>query len=1027
MEKIMKVKILILSIITLISLAKALAGEADSHYFIENKGQWPESVRYLAKLGGTNAWITRSGVVFDYYITKKVQEIIPDNHNLMSSQAFNKKIKGHVVKMNFNNENYTNGLTFEGIGKKDHYINYFIGNDPSKWAANVNLYNEAIIREIYPGISMRWYFDSISDSPVSQLRYDFIVQTGADITQIRLTFEGQDGLTINEDGEFIIKTQLGDIKQVKLLAYQVSPIPCSFYFDGRNTLSFNIQGYNPEIPLTIDPIIWSTFLGGSTEDTITSIKVDSAGNTYATGCTNSSNVPVSSGAYDNTLNNGGFDLFITKFNQSAKNILFSTYIGGSFEDKVYGLDIDAEGNSYITGSTISYDYPTKNSLYSSYHDSLPFDAFVTKLNSSGTALVYSTYLGGSNKDIGLGIAADPSGNAFVTGYTLSLNFPITSSTYDNSFNGGTVKGDAFVTKLNNTGSGLIYSTYIGAEGEEYATSIAVDALGQAFITGFTNSLSYPTAPAFVYDRTFNGGVGDAFVTVLNSLGNNLIYSSFLGGTQYDEGRSIAVDGSGSAYLTGATVSTNFEIYAGAYDSTFNGGTDIFISKFNPQGTYLNYSTYIGGVDNDIPNGIALDNINRAVITGYTSSTDYPITCDAGNLNNSRFTGFFITQLNQNGRKLDFSVNLGSSGEETGNSIDVDPSNDIYVGGFTNSPNFPVTNGYDSIVNGSTDGFIMKFRTSNEMTILTIDTLDLRKKHGYNICDSVVLDTFYIKSTGCCAVRLLHDSIEASSEYSLISPSFPVNIFSDSSLTVIVQFKKNLNAGEKRTKLRFINNTNTNPLLINLVADNGSSEIQAEKFRSFHPVCCAAGADTFYIHSTGSCPLIIYNFNITGADMNKYTRLAPVSVPDTIKPGDSLAVIMMLTPGDVPGFKNAGLSITNNTKNSPWNVSLSGYKVTSTFSVNNNESDTIVIDLGNVCAGSNADTIITIQNLLPQGAPFKIGKVDSHFEIKQIDKAYKQNDNTPIILKKDNNKQIKVVKRNKKESKSIIPKIDNSQK
>ena len=297
--------------------------------------------------------------------------------------------------------------------------------------------------------------------------------------------------------------------------------------------------------------------------------MDASGNVFVTGYTSSSDFPTTAGAYDATAN-GSHDAFVTKLNPTGAGLVYSTFLGGSSGGLGNGIAVDASGNAFVTGT-----------------------AFVTKLNPTGTGLVYSTFLGGSSGDFGNGIAVDASGNAFVTGYTSSSNFPTTAGAYDATFNGGS---DAFVTKLNPTGTGLVYSTFLGGSGSssssDSGSGIAVDASGNAFVTGYTSSSNFPTT-AGAYDATANGGT-DAFVTKLNPTGTGLVYSTFLGGSERDYGNGIAVDASGNAFVTGYTDSSNFPTTAGAYDATANGGSDAFVTKLNPTGTGLVYSTFLGG-------------------------------------------------------------------------------------------------------------------------------------------------------------------------------------------------------------------------------------------------------------------------------------------------------------------------------------------------------------------------------------------------------------------------------------------------
>ncbi|HTY63653.1 MAG TPA: SBBP repeat-containing protein, partial [Acidobacteriota bacterium] len=326
-------------------------------------------------------------------------------------------------------------------------------------------------------------------------------------------------------------------------------------------------------------LTYSTYLGGSDNDSASGIAVDSSGNVYVTGETLSTNFPMANPLQ--ASNGGSWDVFVTKLNSSGSALLYSTYLGGSNTDNGNAIAVDSSGNAYVTGFTISTNFPTAHAFQASSGGNN--DAFITKLNSSGSALLYSTYLGGSNADYGNGIAVDSSGNAYVTGSTTSTNFP-TAHAFQASFGG---YSDAFITKLNSSGSALLYSTYFGGSNEDYGRGIAVDLSGNVYLTGETLSTNFPTR----YPLQANyGGNWDAFITKLNSSGSGLFYSTYLGGSDTDEGYGIAVDTSGTAYVTGETLSTNFPTL-NKLQASYGGSGDTFVAK-------MIFAKTFGDVDGD---------------------------------------------------------------------------------------------------------------------------------------------------------------------------------------------------------------------------------------------------------------------------------------------------------------------------------------------------------------------------------------------------------------------------------------------
>lgn len=367
---------------------------------------------------------------------------------------------------------------------------------------------------------------------------------------------------------------------------------------------------------------YSTYIGGSSDEGAElgnegNIAVDASGNVYITGLTSSADFPVTMGAFQNAYGGGSTDAFVAKLNAEGNSLVYSTYLGGGGRENDFGggVAVDADGNAYVTGSTDSIDFPVRNAL--SPTNSGGLDVFVTRFNVDGSALDYSTYLGGSEDDRGFRIAVDKFGNSFVTGWILSSDFPTSNGAFQTMHNAGF---DAFVTKLNAAGNTLAYSTYLGGSVSDFGEGIAVDALGNAYVTLHTESSDFPTTmnsfqPSF-------GGTADAAVSKLNIGGSDLVYSTFIGGSGFDESLGIAVDSEGNAYITGFTGSSDFPTKS-TLQSINQGSDDIFVTKLNKAGNLVIYSTYLGGNGDDRGFGIAVDASSDAYVTGHTTSTDFP--------------------------------------------------------------------------------------------------------------------------------------------------------------------------------------------------------------------------------------------------------------------------------------------------------------------------------------------------------------------------------------------------------------------
>jgi hypothetical protein len=456
-------------------------------------------------------------------------------------------------------------------------------------------------------------------------------------------------------------------------------------------------------------LIYSTYLGGDSDDLGNDIAVDTSGNAYITGTTQSNDFPTEDAFQPNRSSLR--DVFVAKVNQTGEALLYSTYLGGSLDDLANGITVDSEGNAYIVGTTVSVDFPTTTGVFEQIQQGAQ-DAFVSKLDPFGDSFIYSTYLGGSGDDFGNGVAVDSSGNAYVTGTTQSGDFP-TVNFFDNLLGGAQ---DAFVSKLNSTGTApLAYSSYLGGSGNDFGNGIAVDSSGNAYVTGTTQSGDFPTVNFF--DNSL-GGAQDAFVSKFDpSLSGvaSLIYSTYLGGANDDLGNSIAVDTSNNAYVVGTTLSNDFPIQ-NAFQAANAGSNDAFVTKLKADGTApLIYSTYLGGSNNDLGNGIAVDTSNNAYVAGTTLSDDFPVKNPLqptrGGDNDA-----FISKFNSAGSVLTYSTYLGGSMDDFGSSIAVDISGNAHVTGTTVSDNFPTENAFQADRGGLQDSFVTKVNAAGDTLI-----------------------------------------------------------------------------------------------------------------------------------------------------------------------------------------------------------------------------------------------------------------------------------------------------------------------
>ncbi len=627
------------------------------------------------------------------------------NLSVLNEQLKNKtltpkaKLIGDILTVKFvGANNSAKSLALDKLAKK---TNYFLGNDPKKWHTNISSYAKIRYQNIYPGIDLLYYGN------LNNLEYDFIVSPKADFTQISLSFPNTNNVQIDSNGDLLLTTADKVIHQYKPTVYQEingirQEVASNYFWKEKDIIGVQIVDYNSNYPLVIDPILnYSTYLGGSLGETATSITVDKLGNTYVTGLTLSSDFPAIKAFQNNFAGNG--DIFITKLNPAGNAVIYSTFIGGSGFDNPDKILVDNNGNVYLTGTTSSNNYPLATAFQDTLHGFA--DAFITKLNSDGTALIYSTYLGGSDNDQGNGLAVDINGNAYILGTTSSKNFPTLNPFQSNN------KGqqELFISKLNSNGNQLVYSTYLGSNSVELAGGIVVDPSGNAYVTGRTTGDDFPVANGF--QMIFGGGNDDAFVSKLSSDGSQLVYSTFLGGSGSELASDIAIDSLNNIYVIGQTTSTNFPIFK-ALQTTNNGGEDVFITKLDLTGKKVLYSTYLGGSGNDDGFAITVDSFNTVHIAGLTSSTNFPTINAIPNTKRGGLQDGFVARLVSDGSALLYSSFLGGSTDNNNtsefcSSIATDSEGNAYVAGITGSSDFPLVNAIQNTLNGLSDAFVSK--------------------------------------------------------------------------------------------------------------------------------------------------------------------------------------------------------------------------------------------------------------------------------------------------------------------------------
>ncbi len=647
--------------------------------FEVNQGQLQDKVKFLSRGAAADVFMTSNEIILS---RRKANQggrsrplAIGGKFDRLTGVRSTSPRAHRVVKMRFVGGRAS---TIEGLDELEGTVNYFIGKDPKKWHTNVHTYGKVAYREIYPGI------DQLFHGNQQQLEYDFLVSPGADPRRIKMAFSGVKNVALDQ-GDLVLQAKDLEIRLKRPVASQdidnvKRDIPVRYVIGAKHHVTLQLGAYDTTKPLVIDPILsYSTYLGGSGNDVGFRIALDNVGNTYVTGSTDS----------PEWSSQGGSNAFIAKLNSAGTARTYLAIIGGSGEDIGFGVAVDGVGNAYVTGTSDSLDFPIANPIQGTFGGGIQ-DAFVAKLNPSGSALVYSTYLGGSGSDTAFGIAVDPAGSAYITGSTDSPELASLGNT------------DAFVTKLNPQGSQREYFAILGGSGDDTGFDIAVNSAGEAHVVGATDSTNFTTANAF---QPNFGGSQDAFLAKLNSTGSALIYSTYFGGSGNDSGFGIAVDATGNAYITGSTDSPEL---------TSLGGRDAFAAKFSPAGDQRLYLSVVGGAGDDAGFGIAADSSGNAYITGSTTSPNFT-TANALQAVMGGAQDCFVAKLNSAGASLTYSTYMGGSSSQAGFSIAVDSSANAYVTGFTSSTNFPTLGPYQAANGGSGDAFILKISPADAPT------------------------------------------------------------------------------------------------------------------------------------------------------------------------------------------------------------------------------------------------------------------------------------------------------------------------
>lgn len=717
-----KLPLVFLLIFTLLQAQAIITDKpATSPYgFIANNGQITDqnynlnpSVLYLYNSGtGLNVHLKRNG--FSYESVKVLNNIHASFYQGKTNPVqplFNDLTwQIHRVDISFAGSN--KNVTITTSEAAADYINYYTTDKKSDNNIKAYHYQKIIYHNIYAFIDVEFLLDTKQKQ--ARFKYNFIIHPGGNINDIQLRFDGANKTTVADNGHLLIETNIGEIDESLPYSYQYDPassegmvqtIKASFTTRSENTFGITAINYNSNKTLVIDPAPWATYFGGSGDDRGLSLALDAGGNIITSGSTKSLYSIATSGAHQLTFS-GNFDAFVVKYNSSGVR-LWSTYFGGIAVDNGNDVVVNSGNDIIVTGNTRSASgIATAGAFQTGFGggDSSG-DAFVVKFNASGIRL-WGTYFGGANEDYGDGIAIDPAGNLFITGWANSTNLA-TSGTYQDT-KSNTGNADAFLAKFNASGARL-WATYNGSDSNDYAFKVVCDVNGNAIITGYTNSdHGMNTNSAY---QTSYGGNGDAFISKFSASGNRL-WSTYYGGTDIDYGLDIGIDGVGNTYITGSSKSGSGIATSGAFQYTKSNEYDAFLLKLNPGGTRI-WATYIGSGDFDGGIGIATDLKGVCAITGYTKSASN-FASDSAFMVNYADGGqdAFVAKFDSAGMQ-GWLTYYGSSGIDQGNAAAIDSAGNIFITGATTSESgIASTSAQQSVYGGGEyDAFIAAFTTN----------------------------------------------------------------------------------------------------------------------------------------------------------------------------------------------------------------------------------------------------------------------------------------------------------------------------
>ncbi len=668
--------------------------------WVANAGQWDEQAAFAAPGFSGVTWVTKEGELRHVLVRREDSERAQDRPELRASRSERCPSRSWVLS-----ERFVGGRvkTMRGEEELGTRVSYFIGKDPATHRSNLPSFRIVSLGEVWPGVEVKL---QAKQETVEKL---LILRPEADVNRVQVALSGAEGLELVANGALKVRTGLGEVELSAPVAWQElggqrQPVSVAYRLVGQDRYGFALGAHDPNAPVVIDPILQSTYLGGSNDDMAFALALASSGDVYVAGYTGSANFPSTSGGAQTSYGGLG-DAFVARLNGTLTTLSQAAYLGGSDYDYGRALTLSGSGEVVMVGWTRSVDFPGTSGGAQGTFGGGDYDAFAARLNPQLTTLNQATYLGGSDSDSGSALAISTGGEVIVAGWTASANFPGTSGGAQAILGGGV---DAFVARLNAQLTTLNKGTYLGGSGNDRAKAMVLASSGEVCVAGQTESANFP-GTAGGAQASHGGGLWDSFLARLSPQLTTLNQATYLGGSVDDEAHALALTSTGQVLVAGGTTSTNFPAANGGAQATFGGGVDAFVARLNTTLTTVNQSTYLGGSGDDWAEALAIANSGDVYVAGRTVSADFPGT--SGGAQPSYAAGdndAFVTRLSPQLTTLVQATYLGGSARDQAYGLALSGSGEVIVAGWTASTSFPAaTGGARQSNSGSFDAFVAR--------------------------------------------------------------------------------------------------------------------------------------------------------------------------------------------------------------------------------------------------------------------------------------------------------------------------------